>query len=81
MLIPVLCFTCGCSIGEKEDLFLHMQAKLAKKILDERKTAPIQAHIDPDIQITCGEILTKLGVKNDCCRKTMVTSMRFSDYY
>lgn len=25
MLIPVVCFTCGCPLGDKEDIFNHLK--------------------------------------------------------
>jgi DNA-directed RNA polymerase subunit N (RpoN/RPB10) len=31
MLIPVLCFTCGCPIGDKEDIFNYLKKETKRK--------------------------------------------------
>lgn len=69
MLIPIVCFTCGCPIGDKEDLFNALKAKKIK----EKK--------NPDDDIDCSDILDLLDIKNDCCRMHFISSMLFTDYY
>ena len=81
MLVPVLCFTCGCPIGDVEDLFHHMRAARVRPILAERGTTATQAASDTGLQIDCSDILDQLGIIHDCCRKTLVSAMIFSDYY
>jgi DNA-directed RNA polymerase subunit N (RpoN/RPB10) len=81
MLTPVTCFTCGCPVGDKEDLFRHMRAALVRATLAERGTQPTQAASDAGLQIDCREILDRLQVTGDCCRKALVTAMIFTDYY
>ena len=40
-----------------------------------------QAMIDAELSVPCGDILDRLKVTADCCRKTLMTSMVFADYY
>lgn len=81
MLTPVLCFTCGCSIGEFEDIFRQMRGDKVRAILAERGTIATQAAVDSGLQIDCSDILELLGITGDCCRKTLIAAMIFSDYY
>ena len=81
MLVPVICFTCGCPVGDVEDLFLHMRAEKIRAILAERGTTASQAAADAGLQVDCSDILDKLGIKYDCCRKVLVTAMIYSNYY
>jgi DNA-directed RNA polymerase subunit N (RpoN/RPB10) len=81
MHIPSVCITCGCPVGDKEDLYLAMRAERTQKILKERGTDVSQAAVDEGLQIECGDILDELAIYEDCCRKTMVTAMHFTDYY
>jgi len=69
MLIPIVCFTCGCPIGDKEDLFNYLKAK---KIKEKKK---------PNDDVDCSDILKLLDIKNDCCKMHFISSMLFTDYY
>jgi hypothetical protein len=68
-------------VGDVDVLFRAMRAKLAEQVLRDRKTLPTQAAIDAGLAIDCGPILDALRVRNDCCRKTLVTAMEFQEYY
>jgi len=81
MLVPVQCLTCGCPIGDVEDLFRHMRAERVRKILAERGTTATQAAADAGLQIDCSDILQVLGIVNDCCRAHLTSTMNFLDYY
>ena len=81
MYVPVVCFTCGCPIGDVEDLFRIMRTAKVKKILESRGTITTQAAVDAGLQIDCSDILEKLFINNYCCRAHLISSMRFSDYY
>lgn len=81
MLVPVICFTCGNPIGDVEDLFRALRSARVREILAERGTTATQAAVDADLQINCSDILDRLGIKCDCCRKCLVTAMIFADYY
>lgn len=71
MLIPIVCFTCGCPIGDKEDLFNYLKEQKIKE----------NPESDKSDDLDCSDILTKLDIKNDCCRMHFISSMTFSDYY
>lgn len=81
MLIPVVCFTCGCPVGDLADVFLHMKAERVRKALAERGTVPLQAANDADLQVPCDDIFDALGVANSCCRKCLTTAMIYTDHY
>jgi DNA-directed RNA polymerase subunit N (RpoN/RPB10) len=81
MLVPILCLTCGCPIGDKEDIFRHLRAERVRSILKERGTTATQAAVDGGLQIDCEDILDLLGIVHDCCRGHLVSAMVFSDYY
>ncbi len=67
MLTPILCFTCGCPIGDKDDVF---------KELKKRKIAETK-----DVNIDCSDILEKLDIKNDCCKMHVISANKFEDLY
>jgi len=81
MLVPVTCFTCGGPTGDVEDLFRHMRAKRVAAALGARGTAATHAAADAGLRVDCSDILDRLGITADCCRKVLVTAMDFSDYY
>lgn len=65
MLIPIVCFTCGLPLADKEDLFYQLR----KKQLETTKSTDFQ------------EILHMLDINNDCCKMHFITAMQFTDYY
>lgn len=81
MLTPVVCMTCGCPVGDKAGAFRHMRAKKVKALLAERGTVAERALADAGLRIECDGILRALGVTHDCCRKTLVAAMVFTDVY
>jgi DNA-directed RNA polymerase subunit N (RpoN/RPB10) len=81
MLTPIVCMTCGCPVGDKAGAFRHMRAKKVKAALAERGTAAERASADAGLRIECADILDSLRVGPDCCRKTLVTAMVFTDLY
>lgn len=70
MLVPIVCFTCGCPIGDKEDLYNYMKAAKIRENLNK----------DPE-NLDCSEILKILDITNDCCKMHFISSMIFTDYY
>ncbi len=69
MLIPIICFTCGCPIGDKEDIFNYMKIERIKQ------NKNINDNID------CSDILELLDINNDCCKMHFISSMIVTDYY
>lgn len=81
MLVPVRCFTCGCSVGHVSAVYALARRRLVEAKLAERGTAPSQSMVDTGLQIECGEILDRLAIVHLCCRKTLIAAMNFQDYY
>jgi DNA-directed RNA polymerase subunit N (RpoN/RPB10) len=83
MLTPVVCLTCGCALGDKEDLFRHLRGARVREVLAARGTTATQAAADAGLQIDCSDILTLLGIpeERECCRGHLVSAMIFFDYY
>lgn len=69
MLIPIVCFTCGCPLGDKEDLFNYLKYEKIKKQKEDTN------------DLDCSDILDILDISNDCCRMHFISSMIFTDYY
>lgn len=74
MLIPIVCFTCGCPIGDKEDLFNYLKAEKIRELKEHVQILDIST-------LDCSDILQTLGINNDCCRMHFISSMLFTDYY
>lgn len=68
MLVPIVCFTCGLPLADKEDLFKYLKSEYIK-------------NNDYNEEIDCMKILDILQIINDCCRMHLVTSLTFTDYY
>ena len=81
MLTPVICFTCGCSVGHVEELFRVMRTRKIIKELELRNTIPTHAAIDAGLQIDMSDILDKLNIRYECCRIRLATAMIHKDYY
>lgn len=81
MLTPVVCFTCGCAVGDKAGIFRHLRAERVRTILAERGTVPERVMADSGLQIDCSDILDSLQIRHDCCRKTIATAMIYTDWY
>jgi DNA-directed RNA polymerase subunit N (RpoN/RPB10) len=80
MLTPIRCFTCGRSTGHVTAAFDLALKELSREKLAERGTAPTLAAIDAHLHVSAGPILDRLGIERDCCRKVLLTAMRFSNY-
>lgn len=69
MLIPIICFTCGCPIGDKEDLFNYLKNEKIKETKEDKEN------------IDYLDILNLLDITNDCCKMHFISSMLLVDYY
>ena len=81
MLVPIVCCTDGYPIGDVACLFQLMRARRIAEVLGARGTVAAHAASDAGLQIDCSDILDRLGVKHDCCRKTLATAMLFDQYF
>jgi DNA-directed RNA polymerase subunit N (RpoN/RPB10) len=66
MLIPIICFTCGLPLSDKEDMYIELKTKQEKEFGEN---------------VDYRTILESLDIKNDCCKMHFITSMVFTDYY
>lgn len=83
MLVPIRCIGCLGPIDDVSGLFKDECEKLAAK---SKKPEEKQSSVKPDKgvpnpDIDAEEILENLGLIEYCCRKTLITAMRFSDHY
>ena len=81
MLTPVRCFTCGSSTGHVAVVFATERRRRAKEALAARNTAPSMAMVDAGLDLACGDLLDRLQIPRDCCRKTLLTAMIYQDHY
>ncbi len=70
MIIPVKCFTCGNVLANKYSYYL-------KKVAEEKNEKELQnesiQYLSEDMKMTVeGEILDKLNLKKQCCRRHML---------
>ncbi len=79
MLVPIVCITCGCPIGDVADLYRVLRAKRVKEVLAKTSRTPF--HASGDLQIDCTDIFDRLKIRSPCCRTHLTTSMVFTDYY
>jgi DNA-directed RNA polymerase subunit N (RpoN/RPB10) len=79
MIIPVLCFHCGREISVKATVHYEMVTKR----LEETKTntIPAMTFTDPNQKNEFGDILDLLQIKRECCRKVLISTMEYRDYY
>jgi len=83
MLTPVLCMTCGRSVGEYGDVFRRMRQSVVEAELKARGVDPTRMAADAGMRVECGSIFDSLGIGKDrpCCRTTLMCTMIFSDHY
>ena len=80
MSIPIKCFTCGNVIANK---YRYFQEEVLKMKMEQLKSLPEEKHASV-FQMTYltknnvkktpeAEVLDKIGVKNVCCRRHLLT--------
>lgn len=77
MIIPVICFTCGKTIGDKWDWYENEVNKLIKERDEkEEKVSKKDKKLEESLvyfdNIKTGEILDKIGLTRSCCRRHML---------
>lgn len=81
MLVPPVCLHCGCSIGDKADIFIRIRHERLKTLLAKEGTMPEKAATNLKLSMDMSDLMDKLGVRADCCRTHLATAMRLVDYY
>ena len=71
MIIPVKCFTCGNVLANKYRFYLQevTKEKNAKGIQNEGIQYLTDDYMDKSVE---GEVLDKLGLSKQCCRRQML---------
>lgn len=72
MIIPVKCFTCGNVIGSKYLYYLEEVANRKKELEMETSNINYLSESRQDLSVE-GEVLDKLNLKKQCCRRHMLT--------
>ena len=72
MIIPVKCFTCGKVLANKYEFYL---SEIKKEKLQSEKDLDEVVYFTEQYQKKTieGEILDKLGLNKQCCRRHMLT--------
>tara|TARA_Y100000022_G_C12961495_1_gene244934 strand:- start:292 stop:528 length:237 start_codon:yes stop_codon:yes gene_type:complete len=69
MIIPICCYTCGKIIADKWKFY---ETEL-KKIKKDEEDSILNVNSKTVIKYPEGEILDKLGLKDYCCRRMMLS--------
>jgi len=83
MLAPIVCFTCGLSVGDLAPIyhFIRQKRMAARYGQPGAATAPTQAAVDPTLlENIMGDVLDALRLTK-CCRTRLVTATIFSEHY
>lgn len=80
MIIPVLCFTCGKTIGDKWDWYENKVNELIKNKQENNKVNKNKASKDKNLEeslvffdnIKTGDILDEIGLTRSCCRRHLL---------
>lgn len=82
MLAPIVCFTCGCSLGDIAPIYNAVRRKrmAARFGTPGGATMPTRAAVDQTLtENIMGDVLDALRVTK-CCRTHLVTTMIYSDH-
>lgn len=83
MLVPIVCFTCGLSLGDISPIYQYIRRKRMAARYGEpgSATAPTQVAVDPALlENIMEDVLDALRVTK-CCRTRLVTAMLFPEHY
>lgn len=83
MLTPIVCFSCGMSLGDLAPIYRLILAKrMAAEYGDPNsRVAPTSASMDHGrVGNLMADVLADLRL-TDCCRTRMITAMDFRTYY
>jgi DNA-directed RNA polymerase subunit N (RpoN/RPB10) len=81
MHTPPGCFSCGCSVGHLSEIYRFVREIRVSKKLAELGTAPENAATDIRLKMDMSDLLDKLGIRADCCRVALTTTMQWKEMY
>ena len=72
MIIPIKCFTCGNVLADKYRYYLQevRKEKMAKDMKVDKVVYLTKERVEKTPE---GEVLDRIGLKNVCCRRHMLT--------
>ena len=79
MLYPIICVTCGMSIGDRAPVFRRLYQRQVELSLQGVKAE--NAYAAPGLRVDCSAALDQVGATNACCRAELLTTMQFNDHY
>jgi DNA-directed RNA polymerase subunit N (RpoN/RPB10) len=83
MLVPIVCLTCGLSLGDIAPIYHYIRRKRMAARSGEPGGTPVstQVAVDPTLlENIMEDVLDALQVTK-CCRTRLVTAMVFSEHY
>ena len=81
MLTPVVCFSCGTSIGHIAELFRKLREKRVREDLDGKHISPEMSAIRLDSNLDMTDRFNILQISQSCCRTHLASAAVVSDYY
>lgn len=81
MLTPVVCFSCGTSIGHVAELFRKLREKCVREDLDKKHISPEMSAIRLDSNLDMTDLFNILQISQDCCRMHLACTVVMSDVY
>lgn len=78
----IVCF-CGQSLGDIYELFKELRRRKIKAHLEKLgyDVLPELFQFSDDVDVSAGDILDKLHVKQQCCRGRLLTQVEYKEYY
>lgn len=80
MIIPVCCFTCGKTLGNKYDYYCKKVVERKLKLnINPDQPSIIDVNEDDIKKTPEGEVMDELGLIRYCCRKIFLTHISLID--
>ena len=82
MLFPIVC-NCGRPLGDYYDAYRLIYSILRDELINKSKydVKPSMIMLPNTFNPSMGEVLDKLCIYTECCRKTMLAGTEFHDYF
>ncbi len=82
MLTPIRCFSCGTAIGSRAPIYRARRAQQVRALLEKERIHPTKASLQAAaLRVDMEAIHQDIGLRNDCCRMRLTTTMDYRDYF
>jgi len=81
MHVPNQCITCGAEIGHVAASFRIALSKRLQKEAHGKNTVPSLVTTNYQMDMDVSDLYEKFGIRHDCCRTCLSTSMIFKEQY